>query len=113
MKRLIRAIATFLGIVTVSTAAFAAVGSSQGTVTATRIYGDGSVLVSGFYFSGATCSNNGAFVINASHPQFSRLFATVLSAKATGATLSIVAKTDNCWYPEISQDMTTYIYTHP
>jgi hypothetical protein len=89
--------------------AVAALGSSQGTVTNFTVYGDGRVLVSGFNFSGASCSGNGALVIYGNHPHLSRLLGVIVAAKASGTPLTVVAKTDNCWYPEITIDSTTYV----
>lgn len=65
----------------------AALGSSQGTVQQTWTYGNAMMLVGGFNF--------------------------VLAAKASGAVLTVVAKTDNCWRPEITADSSTYIYSAP
>jgi hypothetical protein len=96
-----------------SMSSLAALDSAQGTVQGMHTYGDGRVLVSGFNFSNATCSNNSGFVIYGSHPHFQRLLAIILTAKAMGPTLAVVAKSDNCWYPEITQDSTTYIYANP
>lgn len=33
----------------------------------------------------------------------------MLAAQASGATIAVVAKIDNCWYPEITEDTTTYV----
>lgn len=112
MKTLLR-ISILLCSCFIAAPTMAAIGSSQGTVQQTWTYGNGMMLVGGFNFSGATCSNNGGFVIPATHPQFSRLMAVILAAKASGAVLTVVAKIDNCWYPEITTDSSTYIYTAP
>lgn len=88
-------------------------GGATGTVQSISTYGNGMVLVTGLYFSGATCGNSSGFVIYADNPNFKQLLTTVITAKTTGATLSVVAKTDSCWYPEITQDSTTYISINP
>lgn len=92
-----------------SNAALAATGSAQGVPQYVYTYGNGMMLVTGMSFSGATCSNNGGFVVAASHPHFSKIMALVLAARAQGAALQVVAKIDNCWYPEITEDLSTYI----
>jgi hypothetical protein len=92
---------------------FAQTGGATGQVQYILTYGNGMVLVTGLYFSGATCSNSSGFVIYADNPNFKQLLSTVLMAKAMGATLSVAAKTDNCWYPEITQDSTTFISINP
>lgn len=93
--------------------ALAGTGSGQGVPQYVYTYGNGMMLVTGLTFSGATCNNNGGFVVAASHPQFSRIMALVLAARAQGAALQVVAKTDNCWYPEITEDASTYIVMLP
>jgi hypothetical protein len=82
--------------------------SATGTVQSIRTYGDGRVLVTGFSFPGATC-NNGSFWIPGDHPKLSAFLASLLSAKAMGLTITVVAKIDNCWFPEITNDSTTLI----
>jgi hypothetical protein len=84
-------------------------GTSEGKITNVYTYGDGRVLVTGLMFSGATCEVNGGFWIPGNHPNLQRLLALILSAQATGATISVVAKTENCWYPEITQDPNSYV----
>lgn len=111
--RLSGTLAACLGLALASTSAVAEIGSAQGTIQHVYTYGDGRILVSGFNFSGASCTNNGGFVVYGSHPHFARLLSVVLSAKATGTTLAVTAKTDNCWYPEITADSTTYIVAFP
>jgi len=68
--------------------ALATTGTATGTIQRIYTYGDGSVLVTGFYFAGATCTNNSAFYIQGTHPQFARLMAVILAAKTSGATLA-------------------------
>jgi len=96
-----------------STGASGATGSASGRVRYIYTYGDGSVLVTGFTFATATCSNNTGFWIDASHPNFSRLYAIILAARATNAQLDVVAKIDNCWYPQVTSDASTYLVTYP
>lgn len=81
-------------------------------IQSVRTYGDGRVLVTGFTFSGVTC-NNGSFWIPGDHPSLARLLATILAAKASGATITVVAKTDCTWFPEITQDSSTVIILNP
>jgi hypothetical protein len=91
---------------------FAQTEGVTGTVQSVRTYGDGRVLVTGFTFNTATCSN-GSFWIPGDHPNMARLLATVLTAKASGATLTVIAKTDCSWFPEITQDSSTQIILNP
>jgi hypothetical protein len=84
-------------------------GTSEGKITNVYTYGDGRVLVTGLTFSGATCDVNGGFWIPGTHPHLQRLLGLILSAQATGATVSVVAKTENCWYPEITADTSSYV----
>lgn len=81
---------------------------ATGTVQSVRTYGDGRVLVTGFSFNTTTC-NNGSFWIPGDHPKLERMLATILTAKATGATITVLAKTDCSWFPEITTDSTTYV----
>lgn len=91
----------------------AATGSAQGTVQYIYTYGDGMVLVTGFYFSTATCTNNGGFFIAGNHPNNAKLVAQILAAKAMGTTLQVIANVDNCWYPEIGTTAANYIVAFP
>lgn len=91
----------------------AATGSAQGTVQNIYTYGDGMVLVTGFYFSSASCTNNGAFFIAGNHPHHAKLLAQILSAKAMGTTLQVIANIDSCWYPEMGTTAATYIVAFP
>jgi len=93
--------------------ALAQTGAATGIPQTILTYGNGMVLVTGLYFSAGTCSNNSGFVIYADHPYFARILSTVLTAKALGATLSVSAKIDSCWYPEITQDPSTYVSINP
>lgn len=111
--RSLRAVAACLGLALGSATAFGATGSATGTIQYIYTYGDGTVLVTGLNFSGASCTNNGGFVNPGAHPSFARLLRVVLSATAAGTTLTVIAKTDNCWYPEITADPTTYIVAYP
>lgn len=90
---------------------YAATGSVTGVINKVVVYGDGKVLVTGtgLVFSGASCSNIGGFYIPGDHPNMQRLLSQILTAKAMGSELDVVAKTDNCWYPEITQNNSTYI----
>lgn len=113
MKRQIGvAVACVVGFL-LSQGASAATSTATGTVTYLYSYGDGRILVSGFIFPNATCMNNGAFWIEGNHPSFARLLATILTAKATGAQVQVTAKSDTCWYPEITADASTYIIVFP
>lgn len=108
-----RAIVSFL--VLGSQAASALTGSASSTVKYVYTYGDGRVLVTGtgFTFAGATCMNSGGFWIDGAHPHLQRILALVLTAKASGLTLTVNAKIDNCWYPEIVNDTSTYVIVGP
>lgn len=86
--------------------------ASTGTVQSIYTYGDGTVLVTGFHFSGASCINNGAFFLAGSHPNLPKVLALLISAKTTGATVTVVAKIDNCWYPQFMTDQTSYLVVH-
>jgi hypothetical protein len=90
------------------TEALAQTEGATGTVQSVRTYGDGRVLVTGFTFSTTTC-NNGSFWIPGDHPKLDRLLATILTAQTTGATITVLAKTDCSWFPEITTDSTTYV----
>ena len=92
-----------------SQSASAAVGSASGTIQSLYTYGDGRILVRGLTFSTGTCSSNTGFTVAADHPNFARILATLLTARAMGLTITVVAKVDNCWYPEITTDSTTYV----
>lgn len=93
--------------------ALATTGTATGTIQRIYTYGDGSVLVTGFYFAGATCTNNSAFYIQGTHPHLARLMAVILAAKTSGATLAVTAQTNSCWYPQIGTDGSTYISIEP
>jgi hypothetical protein len=84
-------------------------GTSEGKIANVYTYGDGRVLVTGLSFSGATCEANGGFWIPGTHPHLQRFLGLILAAQASGATISVVAKTDNCWYPEITADPSSYV----
>ena len=109
MKSISFSVISFVCLLCLSGLAYAQTGASQGKITNVYTYGDGRVLVLGLTFAGETCSNDGGFWIPPSHPQLPRLLALVLSAQASGATIEVVAKTDNCWYPEITQDTSSYV----
>src|SRR5512138_727231 len=64
-----------LALMALSTTASAANGTATGTVGQIYTYGDGRVLVTGFGFPDATCSNNGAFYIRGDHPHLERMLA--------------------------------------
>lgn len=98
----------FIALIFVTGHALAQTEGVTGTVQSMRTYGDGRVLVTGFTFSTSTC-NNGSFWIPGDHPKLERLLATILTAKASGASLTVVAKTDNCWLPEITIDSSTFV----
>lgn len=106
-------LALLVAILILSSTALAATGGGSGTIQYVYTYGDGSVLVTGFPFPGATCSNNNGFYVEASHPNFARLLATILAAKASGQSITVNAKIDNCWYPTITSDASTYIILGP
>lgn len=99
----------FAGLLCLSGAMNAQAGTATGTIASVYTYGDGRVLVLGLAFSGATCTNNGGFWIPPAHPHLQRMLALILSAQASGATITAVAKTDSCWYPEITQDTNSYV----
>ena len=104
-----------LGVIALcaSQASFAVLGTAVGNVNYVYVYGDGRVLVNGFTFSGATCTQNGSFWIDGDHPHIARILALVLSAKASGTQLTVSAKIDNCWYPQITADSTTFVVMDP
>jgi hypothetical protein len=89
--------------------AFAVTATASGAVTSIYTYGDGSVLVTGINFPTGTCSHNSGVYIEGANPALSRLLATILTAKASGLSISVNAKVDGCWYPTITADSTTYI----
>lgn len=93
--------------------AAAAFGGGSGNVQYIYTYGDGSVLVTGITFTGAGCSNNSGFWIPGTHPHLAKILANVLAAKASGMPLSVSAKIDNCWYPEITNDSASYVVVGP
>lgn len=109
MKSRLLSILITAGLMALSGHANAATGSAEGKISYVYTYGDGRVLVTGLSFTNQTCSNNGGFWIPPAHPHLQRLLALVLSAQASGATITVVAKTDNCWYPEITQDTYSYV----
>lgn len=92
---------------------FAQTGVGQGTIQQIYMYGNGSIVVSGIQFSGIGCSNSHGFLIGSDNPNFARLLAVILSARSMGATLIVSAKTDNCWYPEVTQDSMHYVLLQP
>ena len=96
-----------------SAPALAATGSATGTIQHVFTYGDGSMLFTGFDFPGASCGNNGGFYIPGDHPQMSRLLSVLLTARATGATVHVVATIDNCWYPYLTSGPDTYVDIQP
>lgn len=88
--------------------------TAQGTVQYIYTYGDGTILVTGFNFSGAPCGNNGGFFIAGSHPNRSQILAQVLAAKAQGTTVEVAAHAaTGCWYPQITTDSSTYVVVYP
>ena len=111
-KRLIGA-ALFALAMMYSQGAAAVTGSATGTISWIAVYGDGRVLVGGLVFPTGTCSNNSGFTIPANHPHIAKILAQLLAAKAQGMSIAVTAKVDNCWYPEITQDATTYIFAGP
>lgn len=111
-RSLLSVVAVIL-LFTASHAARAAEGTATGTIQYMYTYGNGMVLVTGFSFSPASCTNNGGFVIYHDHPHFKTILAVLMSAKATGATVSVVAKVDNCWYPEMTSSPSTYFVVFP
>lgn len=85
--------------------------SASGKIDRIYTYNNGQVLFTGFSFSGASCSNNGGFFIAGNHPHLEKYMSLLLAAKAMQSTVVVVAKVDNCWYPEITQSgETTYFY---
>jgi hypothetical protein len=110
MKRAI-ALILLLG----SQAASALTGSASGTIQYVYTYGDGRVLITGpgLTFAGSTCSHISGFWIDGAHPHLQRILALVLTAKTSGLTLIVNAKIDNCWYPEIVNDTSTYVILGP
>ena len=113
MKIINTAILLLIIFITITGQALAQTEAATGTVQSVQTYGDGRVLVPGFQFTAALCNNNGSFWIPGDHPHLEKLLSTILTAKATGQQLTVVAKTDNCWYPEITQESTTYIVLDP
>lgn len=111
MNRYLR-VACILATVTLlfSSPSWAAFGSVEGTVNRIYTYGSGKILVTGFTFPNATCSHNGAFWIPASHPELETWLSLILTAKATGVTVFVMASIDNCWYPEITTSSSSYMY---
>ena len=109
----IKTLASLLAASLLPLTASAVSGSATAVPQYIYTYGDGRVLVTGFSFTNTTCSNNGGFWIPGNHPYLSRYLALVISAKATGKQLQVVAKTDNCWYPEITTDTNSYIIEFP
>jgi hypothetical protein len=110
MKLLLAAVSTGLLLVSATASALTA----QGTVQYVYTYGDGTILVTGFNFSGAPCGNNGGFFIAGSHPNRSQILAQVLAAKAQGTTLEVAAHVaTGCWYPQITTDASTYVVAYP
>jgi hypothetical protein len=94
-----------------SATAYAATG--EGTVQDVYQYGGGSVVVTGLYFTNSSCTNNHGFLIEGNHPNFSRLLAVVLTARALGARVRVEASGANCWYPTISFDNNHYVLMLP
>lgn len=97
------------GLMALSGLASATTGAAEGKILYVYTYGDGRVLATGLSFASHSCSNNGGFWIPPDHPQIQKLLALILAAQASGATVIVNAKTDNCWYPEITQDTLTYV----
>lgn len=99
----------FAALLCLSSLANATTGTAEGKITNVYTYGDGRVLVLGLTFGGTSCTTDGGFWIPWDHPALPRMLALILSAQASGATISVVAKTDNCWYPEITRDTNSYV----
>ena len=87
----------------VNSLSYAATGTATGKVGRIYTYNNGQVLFTGFLFTGASCSNNGGFYVPGNHPHINKFISMLLSAKATQSTVTVVAKIDNCWYPEITE----------
>jgi hypothetical protein len=110
MKLLPAIVSTGLLLVSATASALTA----QGTVQYVYTYGDGTILVTGFNFSGAPCTNNGGFFIAGTHPNRSQILAQVLAAKAQGITLEVAAQAPTgCWYPQLTTDQSTYVVAYP
>ena len=109
MNSLVKVFTILLILLCFSGNAQAATAGATGTVKDIYTYGDGRILVSGFGYPNSNCNNKYGFWIPGNHPHLQRILSVILSAKATGASLTVVAKIDNCWYPEITADSSTYV----
>ena len=88
--------------------------SVTGKVTNIYTYNTGTVLFQGFKFEGASCRNNGGFTIPASHPRIDQFISMLLTAKAMQLNVTVTAKIDDCWYPEMTEggEETTHFRIH-
>jgi len=103
-----------MAIVFFSHSSIAETASATGKITNIYNYNSGTVLFQGLRFEGASCRNNGGFIIPASHPRINQFVSTLLTAKATQTNVTVVAKVDDCWYPEITEagEETTHFRIH-
>ena len=97
-------------LMTFAQSSFAATAKAEGKVGNVYVYGDGRVLVTGFTFPGASCNNNGGFWMRGNHPHLDRILSNILTAKATGTKVNVIAKINDCWYPELLNSSSTYLY---
>jgi hypothetical protein len=81
---------------------YAVTGTSTGKISSIYTYHTGMVLVTGLTFAGATCTHNTGFFIAGDHPHLKTFMSSILAAKAMGSDITVKAKIDNCWYPEIT-----------
>lgn len=107
-------IATLFLIVFFSQLTTAETASVTGKITNIYTYNTGTVLIQGFRFEGAGCRNNSGFIIPASHPRIDQYLSILLTAKAMQLDVTVKAKVDDCWYPEIteSDEETTHFRIH-
>ncbi|WP_072680855.1 hypothetical protein [Arcobacter sp. LA11] len=100
-----------LQLLLINISVYAATGTATGKVKRIYIYNNGQVLVAGFNFPEANCQNNSGFYIPGDHPHLEKYMSLLLSSKAMNLTVTVVAKTDNCWYPQINESgELTYLY---
>lgn len=105
-------ILTAIFVLGASFSAAAKTGVATGAVDTVVIYNSGMILVTGLTFENAECTNNGGFVIPQDHPQADTLLGVIHTAKATGRAITVQAKIDGCWYPEVTNggEMTMISY---
>ena len=103
----------FMAVGLACSSAYAVTGTATGKIDRIYTYHNGNVLFGGLTFTDATCNNKSGFFIAGTHPHLEKYLSILLMAKATNSDVTVVAKVNDCWYPQITESgETTYFYIH-